>query len=284
MKVAVVLGGAALALLLPAQALAACDTADFLLKKAYPEAQTVDGALVVTRGYRQSIDPGTVVCKTWPFRPELTLVAVPLLETDPPVDGERKGDVEIIVTDTDTGEVIARRLEKGMAFADAIQFGSLSLDTARYDLVGDRRAFGLRTVQSGSSRVNPYEEQALWLYTFDKERIGRVLDGLIVERSNGENNGDCEGTSTAVKRSVTLGAKKADGYRDLVIDQSLTLGTSSKAGDDCKWTEKPGAKRQVVLHFADGRYQPPAGVKARSEDGDVEQDLFSLIAVDAPKP
>ena len=38
---------------------------------------------------------------------ELTLVAVPLIEANPPQEGENKGDVEIILADTATGRPIS---------------------------------------------------------------------------------------------------------------------------------------------------------------------------------
>ena len=282
MKLQLALGAAALALMLPGQALADCDITDALLKQAYPDAQQGDNGLLVKGGGNdRSINPDDVVCKAWPYRPELMLAAVPLIEAKPPVEGENKGDVEIIIADVATGNPVARRLEKGMAFSDAIQFGSMSLDTARYDVGDGLRAFGLRTSQSGSSRVNPYEEQALWMYTFAKGRIERVLDGLIVERSNGENNGDCVGESTAVTRTVKLGPKVATGYRDLTVEQTVTHDTSRKVGGECRFDTRPGKAARFELIYDNGHYRPAAGVKPPGEKGDIETDLFSTIEVGA---
>ncbi|MBP0581990.1 hypothetical protein J8I29_21860 [Labrys sp. LIt4] len=278
MKLQLALGAAALALMLPGQALADCDITDALLKQAYPDAQQGDNGLLVKGGaYDRAINPGDVVCKAWPYRPELMLAAVPLIEAEPPIEGENKGDVEIIIADVATGKPVARRLEKGMAFSDAIRFGSMSLDTARYDVGDGLRAFGLRTSQSGSSRLNPYGEQALWMYIFDKGRIERVLDGLIVERSNGENNGECEGESTTLTRTVKLGPKAGAGYRDLAVEQSLTRETWKTVAGECRADKRPGKPAGFKLVYDNGHYRPVGGVKPRSEDGDIEKDLFSLI-------
>lgn len=272
---------AALALFLPSQALADCDITDALLKQAYPTAQQGDNGLLVKGGaFDRSIQPDKVVCKAWPYRPELVLAAVPLLEASPPVDGENKGDVEIIVADLATGKPLARRLEKGMAFADAVRFEDMSLDTARYDIGAGLRAFGLRTSQSGSSQVDPYHEQALWLYAYDKGRIERVLDGLIVERFNGENDNDCKGWSITVKRSVKLGPKGKSAYRDLTVEQSVVNGTAKKAGDECLSDERPAEVTQFTLSYDNGRYRPPTGVKPQSGDGDTSKDLFSSIELE----
>ena len=271
---------AAFALLLLSAPAVACDKIDALLKKAYPAATATKNGFEVSGDYLRRIDPDEVACKAWPARPELTLVAVPLIEANPPQEGENKGDVEIILADTASGRPIARRLEKDMAFSDAVRFANLSFDTARYDLKAGLRAFGVRTMQANSSQIDPFSETALWLYTFEGGRIDRVLDGLIVERENGENNGDCDGALTTINRTLTLGGAGPKGYRDLVVDQTETLETSKKDGTDCKSTDAPGAGRQVVLHFGDRHYDPPAGSK--SEPDKPESDLFSFIEIGAP--
>lgn len=264
---------AALAMMLPAQALAECGMTDALLAQAYPNArQGETGFTVEGGGFQRAIQPQDVVCKAWPWRPDLMLAAVPLIEATPPAEGENKGDVEILVTDG-AGKPLARRLERGMAFSDAIRFGGMSLDTARYDISEGLRAFGLRTTQSGSSRVNPYEEQALWLYTFDNGRIERVLDGLVVERSNGENDGNCQGEFTTVKRTIKLGSGR---HRDLIVEQTTTHATSKLDGDECVTDERPGKTARVELVYDNGRYRLPA----RSGGDDVEKALSSLIEID----
>lgn len=285
MKFAIALCVTTFAMLLPTHALAECDITDTLLKQAYPTAEQVADGLAVKRGgYAQVIDPDNVVCKAWPYRPELTLAAIPILEAVPPAEGENKGDVEIIVFNRTIGKILARRLETGMAFSDAIRFSSLDLDTARYDLSSDLRAFGLRTSQSGSSRVNPYEEQALWLYTFNNGNIERVLDGLIVQRTNGENDGDCSGSSTTIKRTLTIIPKKEPGYRELQIEQTLMQETSTKTAAACHSSNRFDQPVHFSLAYRDGRYRPVARVNLGSDNADIENDLFSSITVGAGEP
>lgn len=263
---------AALVFLLPVPALA-CDNAEALLKQAYPDAVADRSGLTVKGGaYARRIDPAAVACKAWPYRPELTLLAVPLREADPPVEGEARGDVEVIVADTATGKPLARRREEGMAFEDAIQFRDVALDTARYDIRNGERAFGLRTRQVGSSQVNPFSEQALWLYLYDGGRIRRVLDGLVTERLNGEYDGNCAGAATTVTRAVTIGGA-GGGYRDLVVDQAESTETTKEADDDCKSSVAAGKGKQFRLVF-DGKHYVAAKAAKDEEDGP-----FSIIEV-----
>ena len=69
--------------LLPAHALAECDNPEELLRLAYPEAIQSSDGYFLSGDYAQRISPEDVACKVWPYKPELTLMAVPLLEADP---------------------------------------------------------------------------------------------------------------------------------------------------------------------------------------------------------
>lgn len=263
---------AAFAFILPAHALADCSNPEELLRLAYPDAKSSSDGIIVAGEPAQRIKPEDIACKVWPFKPDLTLLAVPLLEAEPADEGEVNGDVEVIVVDSKTGKPVARRRENGMAYGDAIQFRGVELDTARYDIRPGIRAFGVVTKQFGSSMANPYSESALWLYSFTDGRVERVLDGLVTGKLNGENDGNCGGTATEVKRTVDMAATEHKGYRDLLVDQTEATSVSKLEDEDCKSTDKSGEPTQFTLQFDSGRYRPVAP----STD---EDRLFSYIEI-----
>ncbi len=242
--------------LLPAHALAECANPETLLRQAFPQATESSDGFFLAGDYAQRIDPEDVACKVWPYRPELILLAVPLLEAEPKNEGEVRGDIEVIVADSRTGKPLARRREKGMAYGDAIQFDGVELDTARYDLKPGVRAFGVVTRQYGSSRPNPYSERSLWLYTYDADQIARVLDGLVIGGVNGENDGNCTGETTERTRTVAIASTVHEGHRDLTIDETQTYSVSKPTSDDCPSTEVSRKARQFTLQFEAGRYRP----------------------------
>ncbi len=262
---------AAFALLLPGHAFADCSDPETLLKQAYPDAKSSSDGLIVAGEYAQRIVPADVACKVWPFKPDLTLMAVPLIEADPAEEGESNGDVEVIVTDSKTGKPLARRREKGMAFGDAVQFTGVKLDTARYDMMPGIRAFGVVTRQFGSSNVNPYSESALWLYSFSDDRIDRVLDGLVIATLNGEYDGNCAGTINEISRTVDMAAAEHQRHRDLTVTEIATTTTSVAEGEDCKSTDKSDMPKQLTLQFDGGHYH---SATASGDDG-----LFSYIEI-----
>jgi hypothetical protein len=257
--------------LLPVHALAECANREELLRQAYPEAMQISDGYFLAGDYAQHINPEDVACKVWPYRPDLTLLAVPLLEAEPRSEGEVRGDVEVIVADSRTGEPLARLRERGMAYGDAIQFAGVELDTARYDLRPGVRAFGLVTWQYGSSKPNPYSERSLWLYAYSAGRIDRVLDGLVIGQLNGENDGNCTGETTEIARTVGIASTEHEGHRDLTVDEMQIYSLSKPTSDDCPSIEFSRKTRQLMLRFEAGRYRS-------SVDPEADR-LFSYIEI-----
>jgi hypothetical protein len=88
--------------------------------------------------------------------------------------------------------------------SDALYFSSLKIDTAPYYLNKNIRAFGLRYSYSGSSRVNPFESEAINLYYLKDNKIIEVLNNFELEKITGENNGTCENASFETSKSILI--------------------------------------------------------------------------------
>lgn len=251
----------------------ACDNLPALIEAAYPQAVKDGEQYQIAGDEKRAITPDAVACKVWPYKTAFTLLAVPLVEADPAQPDEIKGDIEVIVVDTKLGKPLVRRMEKGMAYSDAISFGGVKLDTARYDIRSGERAFGVVTSSEGGSRPNPYSASALWLYRFDGRRLERVLDGLVIKQFRGETDTTCAGEFDETTRTLTVLPEKANDYHNLRVDQSMVEETVTEKNNDCVSAKKPAKTSEIVLSFKDGRYQP-----AEKIDG-----LFSFIEIEDAK-
>lgn len=276
MKTICLLKYAALVLfVLPAPAFSSCANLGDLLGKAYPATEQTAQGFEIAGEPRQLVAPGTVACAAWPERPEFTLVAVPRLELNPKEEGMRHGDIEIIVADTKTGDPLARHIEKEAAFSDAIAFGGVEFDTARYEVRSGQRAFGIRIRYWHDSSAFPFYQSTLWLYALDGKKIVPLLEGLSVETSRGENDQNCNGYFETTALAITMGKAGTDGFRDLILNETITTETSRRKADDCSSTRKIYAGKRYVLHFGDphyGRFDGKGSFKATSYE-----DLFSSM-------
>ncbi len=243
---------------LTAPAFAACPNLDQLLANAYPNATTSGSGLEVDGPYRQRIDPLTVACKTWPAQPDITLMAIPRTELSPPDDDQRRGDIEVIAVDSKTGIPLARRIEKGAAFSDAVEFGGVTLDTARYETGDDRRAFAIRTRHFNRSGIFPFSDEVLWLYRLNKGDLDLLLEGLTTASSRGDIDSNCQSSSEETKRTISTGKQRAGHLPDLVIGQMVTTETTKQGNDDCVVASKTVRRTKFVLHDGDPHYGAPA--------------------------
>jgi hypothetical protein len=261
-----------------ASASAACDNIQTILDNAYPSAGKAATGIEIDGGYKQSIDPGVVACQIWSSRPDLTLLAIPRLEAHPAADDETRGDIEVIVAETKSGQIVARHLEKGAAFSDAIAFGSVDLDTGRYDIKPGLRAFGFRARYSHNSSAFPFNETVLWLYALEDKRIVPVLEGLTVETGRGENDQNCTGHFDTTLSTVTMGKADSAGYRTLVIDQSTRIETTRPGTEDCSSVTKDAGHKRYVLRYGAPHYGAFDG-KGNFKDASYA-DLFSPLLSD----
>jgi hypothetical protein len=210
-------------------------------------------------GTEQLVALEKVVCKVWPARAGLTLVAVPLPRVEQDVYGET--DLELLVVGSASGEVSARKLLPGELNWDAIYVSGIAFDTAPYWVSERRLAFGVRVSREGSSRANPFSEQSLNLYVLDGDSIHPVLSDLVMAESVGEWDTNCAGTWREMSRTLALAERPGlNGYHDLVLREKRTFNRDEARGDDCETVEGYNQKQRYHLSYDGERYAVPKGL------------------------
>ncbi|WP_407364518.1 hypothetical protein HKW97_25175 (plasmid) [Pseudomonas luteola] len=200
-------------------------------------------------------------CKVWPARPGITLVAAGLnRDGDYQVGSE---DLELLLVDTATSRVIARRLEESRLAYDAIQVGKLTFDTAPYKLNDGVLAFGLRIGRHNNSGGYPFSETSLTLYRQAGDHLEPVLENLLVEAFSGETGPDCEGEFKESSATLALGDAVSHGLRSLLVNQrTLTYHTVVRSPVDCLPADEKTIQHRYTLTFDGTRYPIPAKLQA----------------------
>ncbi len=200
------------------------------------------------------------VCRINPADPSQVLAALPI-ETN--VDEDRQGDygLEVVVADAVSGKIIAHHYQEAAIVSDAVQFSSLALDTARYQLAPGLRAFGVRIGHTGASRVNPFGSEILKLYVYDGAQLRQVMNQLVVNQSGGEWDGVCAGEFNETKRTVAIGKPGKDGFASLRVSEKSTGSRAVvKGDDDCEETESASTTATYRLEYDGSRYGVPKGL------------------------
>ncbi|GFM64155.1 hypothetical protein PSCICJ_02730 [Pseudomonas cichorii] len=204
-------------------------------------------------------DSERAVCKVNPANAGLILAALPFAET---VDEDGQGDygLGVIMADAASGKIVARHYQSAAITSDAISFESLSLDTARYQLTPQLRAFGVRISYDGASRVNPFASTTLNLYVLDGTQLRPVMNTLEVSRSGGEWDGMCDGEFTRTLRTLSMAKKNSNGFSSLDIDEKVIHTRNQRKGEDCQRTEGKPASSSLTLDYDGSQYAVPSGL------------------------
>lgn len=176
------------------------------------------------------------VCKDWPAYPGQSISAKATFERAVGSDVETSGfyDFDLsVVQDGQAGPIAT--LHQDSAFeSNGVALYALTLDTARYAVAPEVRAFGVRTRFTNSSRLNPLDETQLTLYIREGETLRPVLQQLLVYQYGGEWDGDCEGERSEITRTVEIAKTSSHGYADLIVRTRETGTSSVGKGDACK--------------------------------------------------
>ncbi|WP_236195354.1 hypothetical protein [Pseudomonas glycinae] len=205
------------------------------------------------------------VCKEWPAYPELTISANAKFErSSVPDSADTSGtyDFNLSILKSDPTEPVATYHQGSAFFSGGVALRELSLDTARYKLTPEVRAFGVRVQFTNGSRLNPLEETHLSLYVKEGDKLRPVLSQLVVYEYGGEWDGDCAGERYETTRTVEIAKTSSHGYADLIIKTRTTGTTNVVEGDTCEDKISVSSPELTTLHYDGKSYVLPKGFKA----------------------
>lgn len=208
-------------------------------------------------------DFGYSVCKDWPAYPGLSLTALSEFESGSSAsDYGPQGtyDLKLAVVSTGTTQPLATYHKASTFESDAIAFEDLQLDTARYKLTPDLRAFGVRVTFKGSSRVNPVNEELLSLYVKEGDILRVVLDKLITYEYGGEWDGNCAGELYQRTRTIEIGKTSSHGYADLIVKTVSIRMVGEGEGEACESKTITAKPVLTTLRYDGKNYVLPQGM------------------------
>lgn len=209
---------------------------------------------------QRPLDHQRAVCEAWRGVPGRYVVVLPLLRpgSEPNL---RQYDLDVLLVqqadngNTEHARVVSRFFEESALSEDALRISEIRLDSARYLLAPDQRAFGLRILRQGPSPSESYSDESLSLYLPQGPRLAKVLDRLELSRERGQNNGDCAADFQSARGSLSIARSSSNGLADLVLRQSESDTRSVRQGDDCQTQEEPGSYQTKLLHFDGKEYR-----------------------------
>ena len=203
------------------------------------------------------------ICKVWPAYDDQSIVATSTFKPDSGDANNNGGnvDLELSLIHSSSSKRLASYHKKDAYYSDAVAYEGLSIDTARYKLTTDSRAFGIRSSFEHSSSVNPFHKTELALYLKEGDALRPVLEGLVISTSRGEWDGNCAGEGERTQRTVDIGNTTHNGFADLVVSSTVTVTKSFLVGDECKDTSRKLKTTRVTLNYDGKQYVVPEALR-----------------------
>jgi hypothetical protein len=213
---------------------------------------------------KRALDHERAVCQPWRGFAGRFVVVLPLPRPSNE-QGVRHFDLDVLVVqqadngNTERATVVSRLFEPSALSEDAVRISEIKVDTARYTLASDARAFGVRVVRQGSSRVNPYSNETLTLYVPRGAKLAKVLDGLELTVERGEWDANCAGNFETLRGGLSIADSTSHGYADLLLRETRTETRSSSQGDECVTQERPAKFSSRMLRYDGAAYRTAKG-------------------------
>ncbi len=218
------------------------------------------------------LDEERAACKGWPGVPGRSIVVLPLphMGTQP---GMTEFDLDVLVVqqadngNTDRSTITSRLFEQNVLLEGADHIEDIRIDTTRYPLAADARAFGVRVRYSASSRENPYASETLRLYVPQGERLRKVLSGLELSMDRGEWDSHCTGTFEQMRGELSIASTRSNGLADLVQHRTLTDSHASFTDGSCTEQRQDPRFETVQIRYDGIRYVLPTKLKRLEATG-----------------
>ena len=201
-----------------------------------------------------------LVCKRNPVSDQETIVAF-AGNTVNQQNGTTINDATTLIINNN--KITNRITEKSILVSDAIYLDDIKVDTAAYTISDDIRAFGIRFVFRGSSRVNPYTEEFINLYIKDHTKLNNVLSGLTTYEHSGEWDGMlCNGDFDISNYYLSVLPTKTHSFSDILVTKKSEHEHTSESKIDCnsEVTKSPVKKYQIL--FDGTKYSVPKNLRS----------------------
>ena len=207
--------------------------------------------------YHSSRESDMPVCKIWPADESKTIVVLPFPND---IKGTIFYDLDVLLVDTQSGELIAHNWQQNAFVSDAIELNNFEIDTARYQLNNESRAFGVRANSANGSPYVPISQQVINLYVQQKEKLNRVVNKLVLKNFSGEWN-DCDGEYNSRNAVLLLGKNTTNNYKDLIVSYNEQKEIIKKNSErECVKEITNSTKRKYTLYYNGVEYPLPEPV------------------------
>lgn len=169
----------------------------------------------------------------------------------------------ILIADNRSREITHKYFESSQTnqwVSDAIELNEISIDTGRYYISEDTRAFGVRVHYIGMSRVNPSEKETLSLFLKSGDGLKKILDQYPTKNFSGEWNGSCSGKFENIENTLIISDKKTNVFSNILI-RSKIIKTTTEENENAECIDIVTQTTQNSLLKFNGKEYKPVNIQ-----------------------
>ncbi|RZL62628.1 MAG: hypothetical protein EOP81_15870 [Variovorax sp.] len=216
----------------------------------------------------RALDERLAACKAWPAYPGRIVVVLPMPRTISG-SGARMYDLEVLLVqrpdngNTDRDRVTARLFQPDALEDDGLVIEDIRIDTARYVLATDARAFGLRVRYRGGAGAHRFASETLRLYLPQEKDLREVLPEIEIDRDSGEWDAACNGQTEQLRTMLSTARTSSEGFADLALARTVTR-TRAQRQDDGACLDKPSPAEysRALLRYDGAHFRVPKSLRA----------------------
>lgn len=214
------------------------------------------------------LDERLAACKLWPAFPGRSIVVLPV-PRETSSTGAKVFDLELLLIqrpdngNTERDTVIGRIFQPEALDEDnATAIQDIRIDTSRYVLSSDTRAFGLRVRYRGTAPGSTVASETIRLYVHHGSKLRQVLQEVELDHDSGEWDSTCTGRFEQLRTMLSVGKSASNGYADLQLSRTL-VHSRAQMQEDQGCTEKamPARFNTVTLRYDGERYRVPKSLQ-----------------------
>ena len=214
------------------------------------------------------LDERLAACKAWPAFPGRIVIVLPMPRpSDDP--GAKVYDLEVLLVqrpdngNTERDTLVSRLFQAEAMDEDGVAIQEIKVDTARYVLAPDARAFGLRVRYRGTTHADAFASETLRLYVAQGGKLREVLQEIELDSDSGEWNADCTGRFRQLRTMLSTRPGRNGAFADLVLSRTRTQSRAQVQDDgSCAEKAQPPQYSTVVLRYDGERFKVPKSVLA----------------------
>jgi hypothetical protein len=209
----------------------------------------------------RALDHELAVCEPWRGNPGRSIVVLPMPRPGSE-EGARELDLDVLVVqqadngNSERATIVSRLFQSKALVDDAVRISEIRVDTARYRLAPDARAFGLRIVHRNNSRASPFSDETLSLYLPQGAKLNKVLDAFEMNFERGEWDTLCAGEFDSRRSLLSIAKSSSNSLADLVVRRTDWGSRNVVQDEDCVERQQAPVSSTITLRYDGSHYRP----------------------------